>query len=118
MVPEDLNLERNGYECGVVFKYRAFFSCLLCNCNVDAGTDSVACTLGDAATGVCSCVGSGTLGDAAGGSIAGGMGSILLSCVASVGNVLRTGSPACRLGAVVEGGCVRMVIMSEAACFK
>ena len=47
--------------------------------------------------------------------MAGGMGSILLSCVASVSNALRTGSPACRLGAVVEGGCVRMVIMSEAA---
>ena len=46
------------------------------------------------------------------------MGSILFSCVAGVSNVLRTGSPACRLGAGVEGGCARMVIMSEAACFK
>ena len=118
LVPEAFNLKRKGYECGVVLKYRAFFSFLLCSCNVDAGTDALACTLRDAVTGVFSCVSSGTLGDAIGGLMGCGMGCILFSCVARVSNALRTGSPACRLGAVVEGGCVRMVVMSEAACFK
>ena len=66
LFPEDLNLERKGYECGVVLQYLAFFSRLLCCCNVDAGTEPVSFTLGDAATGVCNCVASGTLGDATG----------------------------------------------------
>ena len=108
LVPVFLNLERKGYECGAVFRYSAFFSCLLCSCSLEARTEFFVCTLGDAVTGACSCVCSGTLVDATGGVMASGMGCILLSCVASVSNALRTGSPSCRLGVVVEGGCVRI----------
>ena len=31
---------------------------------------------------------------------------------------LQIGSPACKEGVVVEGGCVKIVMMSVAACFK
>ena len=44
--------------------------------------------------------------------------SILFSCVASSSNAFLTGSPACNVGVVVEGGLVRMVIMSVAACLR
>ena len=44
--------------------------------------------------------------------------STLLSCVAKVNSAFRTGSPASRLGVVADGGFVKSVIMSVAACFK
>ena len=47
-----------------------------------------------------------------------GIASILFNCVASVSNAFRTGSPASKLGEVVDGGCVRRVMISVAACFK
>ena len=40
------------------------------------------------------------------------------SCVASVTSAFHTGSPAAKLGVVVDGGCDKMVIMSPAACTK
>ena len=43
---------------------------------------------------------------------------ILFSCVAKVNNALRTGSPASRLGVVVDGGLVNNVIISVAACVR
>ena len=47
-----------------------------------------------------------------------GMGSIRLSCVAIVCSALRTGSPACKVGVVVEGGQASIVMISVAACLK
>ena len=44
--------------------------------------------------------------------------SILFSCVANSSNAFLTGSPACNVGVVVDGGLVRMVIMSVAACLR
>ena len=38
--------------------------------------------------------------------------------MANVRRALRTGSLACKLGVVVEGGKVRMVIISLAACLR
>ena len=44
--------------------------------------------------------------------------SILCSCVANVSNAFLTGSPASKLGVVVDGGFVKMVMISVAACFR
>ena len=44
--------------------------------------------------------------------------SALLSVSAIFCRELRVGSPASKLGVVVEGGAVRIVIMSGAACLK
>ena len=38
--------------------------------------------------------------------------------VARSSKALQIGSPACKEGVVVEGGCVKIVTMSVAACFK
>ena len=59
-----------------------------------------------------------TLGDAATGTGYIGIISTLLSWVAKVNSAFRTGSPASRLGVVVDGGFVNSVIMSVAVCFK
>ena len=50
----------------------------------------------------------------------GGFGSVstLLSVSAIFCRVLRAGSPAYKLSVVVEGGTIRMAIMSVAACLK
>ena len=50
----------------------------------------------------------------------GGFGSVsaLLSVSAIFCSALRVGSPASKLGVVVEDGAVRMVIISVAACLK
>ena len=77
---------------------------------------------------VCSTLGSGAFstfllsvgtigGDASSGLVV-GMGSTRLSCYAMSRSAFRTGSPARRLGVVLEGGLVSKVTMSVAACFK
>ena len=38
--------------------------------------------------------------------------------MARLNNALQIGSPVCKEGVVVDGGCVKMVIMSVAACCK
>ena len=47
-----------------------------------------------------------------------GIGSNLLSCVASVNNVFLTVSPATRFGFVVDDGRVNILMISPAACFR
>ena len=47
-----------------------------------------------------------------------GIVSILFNCFANVSKALRTGSPASKLGVVVDGGFVRMVMISVAACLR
>ena len=47
-----------------------------------------------------------------------GIFSTRLSCFANVSKALRTGSPASKLGVVVDGGFVRIVMISVAACFR
>ena len=47
-----------------------------------------------------------------------GIFSIRWSCFANVSNALRTGSPASKLGVVVDGGFVNIVMISVAACFR
>ena len=47
-----------------------------------------------------------------------GIVSILFNCFANVSKALRTGSPASELGVVVDGGFVRMVMISVAACLR
>ena len=44
--------------------------------------------------------------------------SIWFREVARSSKALQIGSPACKEGVVVEGGCVKIVMMSVAACFK
>ena len=58
-----------------------------------------------------------TLGDVGGGAQLSccGIGCMRLSCVARVNNAFRTGSPASKLGVVVEGGSVKRDIISPAA---
>ena len=58
-----------------------------------------------------------TLGDAGGGAqlSSNGIGCIRLSCVARVNNAFLTGPPASKLGVVVEGGSVKIDMMSPAA---
>ena len=58
-----------------------------------------------------------TLGDAVGGVQLScvGIGCMRFSCVARVNNAFLTGSPAAKLGVVVEGGRVKIVMMSPAA---
>ena len=46
------------------------------------------------------------------------IGSARFNCSARVSSALRTGSPADSEGVVEEGGCVKMVMMSPAACFR
>ena len=65
------------------------------------------CTAGGCTLGVCASI---VLGS--------GIVSILFNCVANVRRALRTGSPACKLGVVVDGGAVKMVMISTAACFR
>ena len=48
----------------------------------------------------------------------GGIVSRRFNCSASIMSALQTGSPACNEGDVVEGGCVRILVMSSAACRK
>ena len=69
------------------------------------------CTLGAAESGVVLC----TLGD---GVMVSGIGSARFNCSARVSNALRTGSPAVNEGVVGEGGCVKMLIISPAACLR
>jgi hypothetical protein len=123
-------MERKGYLCGMVLLYRSFFSFELGSWRAETGVmiggdggamgGTFVPTLG-------SCVISGdfahgatgiTLGD--GGSVRTGSGilSTRLSCHANVSKALRTGSPASKLGVVVDGGCVRIVIISVAACLR
>ena len=59
-----------------------------------------------------------TLGDGASVRTGSGILSTRLSCLANVSKALRTGSPASKLGVVVDGGCVRIVIISVAACLR
>ena len=113
-----------------MFLKRAFFNFVLCNCNVDTGKGAggdgfielktVESTLGSFAC-LSECggevVGS-TLGDGVSTLTGSGMVSILLSCVANSGNAFLTGLPSCKVGVVVDGGLVRMVIMSVAACLR
>ena len=47
-----------------------------------------------------------------------GISSMRLSCAAMSNSALRTGSPARKLGTVFFGGCVNIVMMSSAACFR
>ena len=47
-----------------------------------------------------------------------GNGAIVRSCFDSSRRALRTGSPAAKDGTVFDGGCVRIVVISLAACFK
>ena len=123
-------MERKGYVCGVVLLYRAFLSFALGSWRDEIGvmmggavgalSGIFAPTLG---SGVLSCVfarvASGiTLGDGASARTGSGILSIRLSCFANVSKALRTGSPASKLGVVVDGGCVRIVIMSVAACLR
>ena len=82
-----------------------------------------ACTLGSVALSVVVALGivlvtfdgTSTLGDGVG-----GFGSIsaLLSVSVIFCRALHVGSPASKLSVVVEGGAVRMVIISVAACLK
>ena len=99
---------------------RLFSGVVLCTCRMDTGGgEGVSLTLGN---GVGREVyrdsnGGTTLGAAAAGeSNRSGMCSIRFSWVARVTSALCTRLPACRLGVVVEGGRVRMEIMSLAAC--
>ena len=73
--------------------------------------DCVAMWFGN--TGDCT-LGAGAIGIGVGS----GMFSIRFSCVTSVTSTLRIGSPAAKLGVVDDGGCVKMVVMSPAACTK
>ena len=101
---------------------RAFFSNLLLICSVDAvaGVCAGLSTLGGfvRAAACCGRVGVLTLGDAATGTGWIGIISTLFICVANVSNAFLTGSPASRLGVVVDGGCVSMVMISVAACLR
>ena len=47
-----------------------------------------------------------------------GMFYMRLSCVVSVTSAFHIGSPAAKLSVVVDGGCVKMVIISPATCTK
>ena len=87
---------------------------LLCVCNVAAGVydgcfGSVFSTLGSTLS---------TLGNDIWGVGCSGILSIRFNWVANVMSALRTGSPACKIGVVVDGGCVSMVIISLAACLR
>ena len=101
---------------------RRFIGSLLCSCQTDDGVGSIGFffTLGDGA-GFEIIVGSNgvsTLGDACTSGVISGIGCTLFNCVASVNRAFLTGSPAARLGVVVDGGCVRMDMMSPAACLR
>jgi hypothetical protein len=69
------------------------------------------CTLGAAESGVDLC----TLGNRV---MVSGIGSARFNCSARVSNALRTGSPAVSEGVVGEGGCVKILIIFPAACFR
>ena len=99
---------------------RKFFESLTCSYRTDDGVGSIGFffTLGDGA-GFEIIVGSNgvsTLGDACTSGVISGIGCTFFNCVASVNRVFLTGSPAGRLGVVVDGGCVRIDMMSPAAC--
>ena len=47
-----------------------------------------------------------------------GIVSILFNCFANVSKVLLTGPPASKLGVVVDGEFVKMVMISVAACYR
>ena len=102
-----------------------FFGLSLCPSNTDIGVDVggtpvVGFTLGSDCTAWCwrLCVFVFTLGDAAVGECIAGISLICFNWVASIVSVLRTGSPACRVGTVVDGGWVKVVMISLAACLK
>ena len=101
---------------------RRFIGSLLCSCQTDDGVGSIGFffTLGDGA-GFEIIVGSNgvsTLGDACTSGVISGIGCTLFNCVASVNRVFLTESSTARLGVVVDGGCVRMDMMSPAACLR
>ena len=90
------------------------------DCNVGAGVGAMGCTLGSCVlmfTGMCFVAGI-TLGVGVAVGRGSGILSILFNCVANVSSALRTGSPASKLGVVVDGGAVKMVMISTAACFR
>ena len=101
----------------------SIFKALLCCCKTDTGVYCMVGmgNLGTDAEGV-ECVGrvvTCTLGDSATGAVCAiEIGSTLLSCVASANNAFLTESPAARLGVVVDGGRVRILMMSPATCFR
>ena len=51
-----------------------------------------------------------------GNGIGSGIGCIWPKCLESSNNAFLVGSPACNDGTTVEGGCVRIVTISVAAC--
>ena len=122
----DLVRHLSWYRCGRVFAKSAFLSFLLCICRAEMGTDAGSGMAGEP-----------TLGDALGGGVwfgsiggcnlrdsvtwdgcYGGMVSMNCNYSTSVMSSLRTGSPACNEGDVVEGGWVRILMMFLAACRK
>ena len=59
-----------------------------------------------------------TLGDAWISVDISGIGCTRFNCVASVNRAFLTGYLTARLGVVAEGGCVKIYMMSPAACFR
>ena len=122
--------ERKGYLWVTVFLKRAFFNFVLGICNADAGLiliasegerdDTGVSTLGSRARSfeyLCN-VGDNTHGVGVSTLTESRTVSILFNCVANVSNALRTGPPASKLDEVVDGGFVRRVMISVAACFR
>ena len=109
---------------------RAFFSLALGSWRAETGVgtgagfggrdDPCVPTLGSCA--ISSDLMNGAVGSTLGGAVSiltgSGIVSILFNCFANVSNALRTGSPASKLGVVVEGGFVKIVMISVAACFR
>ena len=96
----------------------------LCACSTNAGGDGGEDSSGTVILGsvagieeCCGKVGGTSLGDASWcvGNLF-GICLILFKCVARVTRVLRTGSPACKLGVVVDSRSVRMEIILLASC--
>ena len=83
-----------------------------CDCNLGSVVLSVGVDIGAV---ICPFDGVSTLGDGVGGF---GSFSALLIVSAIFCRALRVGYPASKLGVVVEGGDVMMVIISVAACLK
>ena len=111
-----------------MFLKRAFFNLALGIFSADAGIifgasegerdGTGVSTLGSCARSfeyLCN-VGDNTLGVGVSTLIGSGIVSILFGCVANVSKALRTGSPASKLGVVIDGGFVRTVMISVAVC--
>ena len=123
-------MERNGYLCGTVLLYRSFLSFELGSWRAETGVGiggDVGAMGGTLVPTLGSCVISGDVARVVNGITLGGGASVMsgsgifstrLSCFANVSKALRTGSPASKLGVVVDGGFVRIVIISVAACFR